>query len=29
MCEEIAVMYMGKNVEIGLTDEVIDNPKHP
>ncbi len=29
MCEEIAVMYLGKIVEIGLTDEIMDNPQHP
>ena len=29
MCHEIAVMYLGKIVEIGQTDEVIENPRHP
>jgi oligopeptide/dipeptide ABC transporter ATP-binding protein len=29
MCGEIAIMYLGKIVEIGLTDKIIDNPKHP
>lgn len=28
MCERIAVMYNGKIVEIGDTDEVIDSPQH-
>ncbi len=27
--EKIAVMYAGKIIEYGLTDEVISNPKHP
>lgn len=27
--DRIAVMYLGKIVEIGLTDEIIKNPKHP
>jgi len=29
MCHEIAIMYLGKIVEIGQTDEVIENPCHP
>jgi len=29
MCHEIAIMYLGKIVEIGVTDEVIENPHHP
>ena len=29
MCHEIAIMYLGKIVEIGQTDEVIENPRHP
>ncbi len=27
--DTIAVMYLGKIVEIGKSDEIIDNPKHP
>jgi peptide/nickel transport system ATP-binding protein len=29
MCNRIAVMYLGKIVEKGLTDDVIQNPFHP
>jgi oligopeptide/dipeptide ABC transporter ATP-binding protein len=29
MCEEVAVMYGGRVMESGLTDMVIENPKHP
>jgi len=29
MCNRIAVMYLGKMVEKGLTDDVIQNPFHP
>jgi peptide/nickel transport system ATP-binding protein len=29
MCDRIAIMYMGKIVEIGTTEEIIENPKHP
>ena len=28
MCEKIAVMYAGKSVEYGTTDEIFYNPKH-
>ncbi|ESP88467.1 ABC transporter ATP-binding protein [Candidatus Halobonum tyrrellensis] len=29
MCDRIAIMYMGKIVEQGPTEEIITNPKHP
>lgn len=29
MCDRIAVMYLGKIVEIGATEEVLHHPKHP
>jgi peptide/nickel transport system ATP-binding protein len=29
MCDRIAVMYLGKIVEIGETEEMLQNPKHP
>ena len=29
MCDRIAVMYLGKIVEVGETEEVLHNPKHP
>jgi len=28
-CDRIAIMYLGRIVEIGPTDEIFDNPKHP
>ncbi len=28
-CDQLAVMYLGKIVEIGSREEVIDNPRHP
>src|SRR5438874_7469155 len=28
-CERIAIMYLGHIVEMGPTDEIINNPKHP
>jgi len=28
-CERIAIMYLGKIVEVGLRDEVFKSPKHP
>ncbi|RME82681.1 MAG: ABC transporter ATP-binding protein [Caldilineae bacterium] len=28
-CDHLAVMYAGRIVEIGSTDEVIENPQHP
>lgn len=28
-CDVVAVMYLGRVVEYGLTDEVISNPQHP
>ena len=28
-CDRIAIMYLGKIVEIGLRDEVFKSPKHP
>ncbi|HLR74010.1 MAG TPA: ABC transporter ATP-binding protein [Virgibacillus sp.] len=29
LCDRIAIMYLGKIVEIGSVDEVINNPQHP
>ena len=29
MCDRIAVMYLGKIVEMGKTEEVLQNPRHP
>ena len=29
VCERVAVMYLGRLVEIGPTEEVLSNPKHP
>ncbi len=29
ICDRIAIMYLGKIVEIGPTEEVINNPRHP
>ncbi len=29
MCDRIAVMYLGKIVEIGETEEILANPRHP
>ncbi|MEB3850979.1 MAG: ABC transporter ATP-binding protein [Desulfurococcales archaeon] len=29
VCDRIAVMYLGKIVELGPSDEVIQNPQHP
>jgi len=29
MCNRIAVMYLGKIVEMGATEEIIQNPQHP
>jgi len=29
MCDRVAVMYMGKIIEIGETADIFNNPKHP
>jgi peptide/nickel transport system ATP-binding protein len=28
-CDRIAIMYLGRIVELGTTDEIFDNPRHP
>ncbi|UPK73140.1 ABC transporter ATP-binding protein [Nocardioidaceae bacterium SCSIO 66511] len=28
-CDRIAIMYLGRIVELGSTDEIFNNPKHP
>ena len=28
-CDRIAIMYLGKIIEIGTTDEIFENPRHP
>jgi len=28
-CDRVAIMYLGRIVELGATDEVFDDPKHP
>jgi len=28
LCQRTAIMYLGKLVEVGLTEKVLDNPKH-
>jgi peptide/nickel transport system ATP-binding protein len=28
MCDRVAVMYRGKIVEVGETDQVVNNPAH-
>ena len=29
ICDRVAIMYLGKIVEIGTKDEIFNNPKHP
>ena len=29
MCDRIAVMYLGKIVEVGKTEDLLENPRHP
>ena len=29
VCDRIAIMYLGNIVEIGTTEEIINNPRHP
>ena len=29
MCDRIAIMYLGEIVEVGRTEQIIENPKHP
>jgi peptide/nickel transport system ATP-binding protein len=29
LCDRIAIMYLGRIIEIGTTDEVLSNPQHP
>jgi oligopeptide/dipeptide ABC transporter ATP-binding protein len=29
VCDRIAIMYLGRIVEIGPTEEIFDNPRHP
>lgn len=29
LCDRVAVMYAGRIVETGVTDDVLDNPRHP
>jgi oligopeptide transport system ATP-binding protein len=29
LCDRVAVMYLGKLVEVGLSDELFERPKHP
>jgi len=29
LCDRIAIMYLGKVVEVGTTEQIITNPKHP
>ncbi len=29
MCDKIAIMYLGEIVEMGPTEQIINNPKHP
>jgi len=29
ICDRVAVMYLGKVAELGISDEVYDNPQHP